>query len=62
MFARAAFYPVQGPQSAQTPVPIFVAKITGVIHSGNISMTLGDGEVFKWHWAQVRLPEAKPPA
>jgi hypothetical protein len=53
------FYPVQGPQSAKTPVPIFVGKMTGALNSGNLSLALSDGEVCKGHWAQVRLPEAK---
>jgi len=53
------FYPVQGPLSAQTPLPVLVAKLTGAISSGNISVVLSDGEVCKGHWAEV--PRAKVP-
>jgi hypothetical protein len=55
------FYPVQGPLSAQTPLPVLVAKLTGSFPftSGNISVVLGDGEVCKGHWAQV--PRVKVP-
>jgi hypothetical protein len=47
------FYPVQGPLSAQTPSPVLVAKLTGAINSGSISVVLSDGEVCKGHWAEV---------
>ena len=53
------FYPVQGPLAAQTPLPVLVAKLTGAISSGNISVVLSDGEVCKGHWAEV--PRAKVP-
>jgi hypothetical protein len=53
------FYPVQGPLSAQTPLPVLVAKLTGAISSGNISVVLSDGEVCKGQWAEV--PRAKVP-
>jgi hypothetical protein len=33
--------------------------MTGAIRSGSVALVLGDGEVFKGHWAQVRLPEDK---
>src|SRR5664279_2760565 len=46
-------YPVQGPLSAQTPLPVFPGKVTGVLNSGNISFVLGDGEVCKGPWARV---------
>ena len=47
------FYPVQGPLSTQTPSPVLVAKLTGAISSGNISVVLSDGEVCKGRWAEV---------
>ena len=53
------FYPVQGPLSAQTPLPVLVAKLTGVIRSGSISLVLSDGEVCKGRWAEV--PRVKVP-
>ena len=53
------FYPVQGPLSAQTPLPVLVAKLTGRINAGSISVVLSDGEVCKGHWAEV--PRVKVP-
>ena len=50
---KAQFYPVQGPLSAQTPLPVLVAKVSGVFTPANISLVLGDGEVCKGRWAQV---------
>ena len=47
------FYPVQGPLSAQTPSPVLVAKMTGAISSGSISVVLSDGEVCTGRWAEV---------
>ena len=50
---KAQFYPVQGPLSAQTPLPVLVAKVSGVFTPGNISLVLEDGEVCKGRWTQV---------
>ena len=50
------FYPVQGPLAAQTPPPVQVAKLTGAFRSGNISVTLNDGEVCKGRWTMVPRP------
>jgi len=47
------FYPVQGPLSTQTPAPVLVAKLTGALSSGSISVVLSDGEVCKGRWAEV---------
>ena len=44
---KARLYPVQGPLSAQTPVPVLMAKITGKINPEAISVVLSDGEVCK---------------
>jgi hypothetical protein len=64
----ARLYPVQGPLSAQTPSPVFFAKITdkpfvvgdpGPVYPGGISVVLRDGEVGKAHWERV-VP-IKPP-
>src|SRR5882672_5669113 len=52
-------YPVQGPLSAQTPSPVFVAKLTGALNSGNVSVVLGSGEVAKGRWSVVPVPSAK---
>lgn len=53
------FYPVQGPLSTQTPSLVLVAKLTGAISSGSISVVLSDGEVCKGHWAEV--PQVQVP-
>ena len=54
--ATARLYPVQGPLSLHTPVPIYVAKFTGAFNSGNLSVVLADGEVCKGRWATVTRP------
>lgn len=53
----ARLYPVQGPLSAQTPVPVLLAKITGALTPADISVVMGDGEVCKGHWELVRRPK-----
>lgn len=54
---RARLYPVQGPLSAQTPVPVFTAKLTEIYDFGKVSVVLSDGEKFKGRWA---VAEALP--
>lgn len=49
----ARLYPVQGPVSAQSPTPVFFAKITGVSYPLGISIVLGGGELCKGRWNQV---------
>ena len=51
------FYPVQGPLAAQAPPPIFAAKLTELLNSGNITVTLADGEVCK---GTLRLVKETP--
>jgi hypothetical protein len=46
-------YPVQGPLAAQTAPPIYSAKMTGAFNSGNITVTLGNGEVCSGAWGMV---------
>jgi len=57
--ATAHLYPVQGPLAAQNPPPVFVAKMTDGLHSGNLSVVLNTGEVLRGRWEQVQRP-AKP--
>jgi hypothetical protein len=47
--ARARFYPVQGPLSAETPPPVFAGKLTvnASFRSGTLSAQLSDGESFR---------------
>jgi hypothetical protein len=51
--ATGRLYPVQGPLSAQTPMPVLLAKLTGTFNSGSLSVVLADGEVCKGPWATV---------
>jgi hypothetical protein len=46
-------YPIQGPAAAQTPPPIYTAKLTGTM-SGNITLVLAKGENFTGRWVYVR--------
>ncbi len=46
-------YPVQGPLAAQTAPPVFAATITGFANSGNITVTLANGEVCRGAWGLV---------
>jgi hypothetical protein len=48
--AMGHFYPVQGPLSAQTPVPVYTAKFTGAFNSGNISVDVGSGQTCSGRW------------
>jgi hypothetical protein len=48
--AEGRLYPVQGPFSAQSPVPVFTAKASGMFNSGSISVVLENGEKGKGRW------------
>jgi hypothetical protein len=50
-------YPVKGPLSTQSPSPVYVAKVTGLLNSGNFSVVLGGGEVCKGRWQEVPRPK-----
>ena len=54
----ARLYPVQGPLSAQTPLPVLFAKITGAFNPGDISVVLSDGEMCKGRWVLVHPVQA----
>jgi len=58
----AHLYPIRGPLSAQTPPPILLGKVSGIARSGNISVTLADGELCKGRWALVPRSPASPAA
>jgi hypothetical protein len=49
----ARLYPVQGPLMAQSPVPVFTGKLTGVVNEGSISFLLANGELCKGQWTRV---------
>jgi len=52
-FRSGRLYPVQGPLAAETAPPIYAAKMTGAFNSGNITVTLANGEVCKGTWGLV---------
>jgi hypothetical protein len=56
--AIGRLYPVQGPLAGQTPVPVYVAKLTtDGFYSGAFSAVLND-EVFKGKWDTVHRPNS----
>jgi len=52
-YRSGRLYPVQGPLAAQTDPPIFSARLTGALNSGNMSVTLAGGEVCTGAWGLV---------
>jgi hypothetical protein len=52
-YRTGRLYPVQGPLAAQTAPPIYAAKMTGAFKSGNITITLANGELCKGAWGLV---------
>ena len=46
-------YPVQGPLAQQTPLPVYVAKLTGARSAGHVAVTLPDGESCAGPWVMV---------
>jgi hypothetical protein len=50
----ANLYPVRGPMSEQNPLPVLVAHVDGILgNTGNISLTMPDGEVCKGKWSSA---------
>jgi hypothetical protein len=56
--AVGRLYPVQGPFSTQSPVPVFTAKASGMFKSGNISVVLGNGEKCTGRWVSAQASPA----
>jgi hypothetical protein len=54
-YRNAQLYPVQGPLSAQTPVPVLGAKIAGTVNPQEISIVVSDGEKCKRQWTRYVL-------
>lgn len=65
-------YPVLGPAAAQTPPPLFTAKLTNYLSkAGKITLTQAGGETFQGTWSivtatfanfkPVGTPAANPP-
>jgi len=61
--AGARLYPVKGPLSLQTPVPVYKAKISDlVLPAGSFSAVLADGELCKGKWKLVLGSKTPKPA
>jgi hypothetical protein len=59
--AKGRLYPVQGPLAAQSPVSVYIVKFNGAFAaSGNVTITIDDGEVCIGRWAPV--PRNQPAA
>ncbi len=56
--STARLYPVQGPLSTQTPLPVLTGKVTAGTHSGNVAVVMSDGERCKGRWTAVRPVQA----
>jgi hypothetical protein len=46
-------YPVQGPLSTRTPLPIYNISVSRLVSHGPLSATLQDGEVCQGNWTVV---------
>lgn len=59
--AEGRLYPVRGPFSTQSPLPVFTAKMSGGFHSGNMTVNLSSGEkgMGRWQWAKPESPSAE---
>ena len=50
----ANLYPVKGPLSEQSPPPILIAHVDGIMgNTGNISLTMPDGEACQGKWSSA---------
>jgi hypothetical protein len=56
-FETARLYPIQGPLSVQTPTPVYLAKLSGGLKSGNFTAILAAGEACKGRWQTVPRPK-----
>lgn len=53
----ARLYPVQGTLSSQTPLPVYIAKLSGGINSGALTATLDNGDVYQGRWRAIPRPK-----
>ncbi len=52
--ATATLFPIQGPMSKLSPLPILKARADGITgNTGNISLTMPDGELCKGRWSSI---------
>jgi hypothetical protein len=50
----ATVYPIEGPISKISPLPVMKARVDGIMgNSGNISMTMPDGEACSGKWSSI---------
>src|ERR1700722_9790574 len=59
----AQMYPVQGPPASQSSGAGYKVKLTGILYSGDVTITTPAGEVCKGHWSLVKggnSPDASP--
>lgn len=52
--ASARMYPVRGPLASESPHAVYPAKITGLLYSGDLKITVANGEVCRGHWTLVK--------
>ena len=52
--ASARMYPVRGPLASESPQAVYPARITGLLYSGDIKITVANGEVCRGHWTLVK--------
>ncbi len=50
-------YPVQGPLAELAPPPVYNAKLSGALNSGNLTVTLPSGEVCRGRWAVLHASD-----
>jgi len=54
LLTTATFYPIEGPLSKEQPLPVLLATAYGIMgNTGNISLTLPDGEFCKGKWSSI---------
>jgi len=59
-YFKPQLYPVQGPLTAQSPIPVARAKVHFGLRSGDVSAVLDDGEVLTGRWTSAQKAQAPP--
>jgi hypothetical protein len=56
----ATLYPVEGPLSESSPLPILTGKVEGITgNSGNLTLIAQDGEEFSGRWSVIAPTSTK---
>jgi hypothetical protein len=55
--ATGHLYPIRGPLSTQTPIPVYNLKMKDALKSGEVSVALDSGETGKSRW--ILVPQDK---